>query len=384
MEQSLGAVLSPIDVRDYQLVCSSATTYPTSFELENMPEAKSQGLVSSCVAHALATIIEYISRKQGDETSEFSVGFIYGNRRETTYDDHGLIVRDALKTVCKYGNCIKEKFRYNIEVPDAIAVFENNYENLYQDALPHRFSSFYSCRSESEIKSALQKGYPLIIAIRWYKDIKVADGVLTTSRKESKQSGAHALVIYGWNETGWLIQNSHGKIWGDNGRATLPYDYPILEAYGIIDEISESMKSKRIQELELEVLRLLTNIDNLCIQVNKFTDLYDQINNTLDFYKHYTEMGVDDEKFILEKNCIIEDLYNQTKEMTVALTKTNEELTTLRTIIGDRTAEIEKLKNELVEIKKPFQSKFGKIVAKVLNAIFNMYNISINKQTNDK
>ena len=67
MEQGLGAVLSPIDVRDYQLVCSSSASYPTSFELENMPEVKSQGLVSSCVAHALATIIEYLFR--GAETS---------------------------------------------------------------------------------------------------------------------------------------------------------------------------------------------------------------------------------------------------------------------------------------------------------------------------
>ena len=44
------------------------------------------------------------------------------------------------------------------------------------------------------------------------------------------------MVLYGWDERGWKFQNSWSAFWGDGGRAVLPYDYHINEAYCVIDE----------------------------------------------------------------------------------------------------------------------------------------------------
>lgn len=59
------------------------------------------------------------------------------------------------------------------------------------------------------------------------------------------------MVIYGWNEQGWLVQNSWGKHWGANGRFTLPYNIPRKETWGVTDaksttlvEIKKPFKSK--------------------------------------------------------------------------------------------------------------------------------------------
>ena len=41
------------------------------------------------------------------------------------------------------------------------------------------------------------------------------------------------MLIYGWNECGYLVQNSWGKDWGDNGTAILPYEYEIDSAWAI-------------------------------------------------------------------------------------------------------------------------------------------------------
>ena len=43
------------------------------------------------------------------------------------------------------------------------------------------------------------------------------------------------MIIYGWNEQGWLFQNSWGRSWGTMGRAILPFDAPLKEAWGVID-----------------------------------------------------------------------------------------------------------------------------------------------------
>ena len=77
---------------------------------------------------------------------------------------------------------------------------------------------------------------PVIFAIPWYDDMEVINGMLTSEQKGD--AGGHCMVIYGWNQYGWLIQNSWSSKWGDKGRAILPYDMKIREAYGIVDTIT--------------------------------------------------------------------------------------------------------------------------------------------------
>ena len=90
--------------------------------------------------------------------------------------------------------------------------------------------------TDEEIKTSLMKNGPVIFAMKWYKDIKVIDDVITTSQKAD--GGGHCMVIYGWDERGWKIQNSWGKNWAKDGRAILPYNVKIREAWGIIDTLT--------------------------------------------------------------------------------------------------------------------------------------------------
>ena len=94
--RTFGAIKSPKDVRDYRAVCvAAASSFPAEFEL-TMPAVKDQGAIGSCVAHSLATVVEYFSRHQGDDNREMSTGYIYGNRLNSSHAGAGMIVRDAL------------------------------------------------------------------------------------------------------------------------------------------------------------------------------------------------------------------------------------------------------------------------------------------------
>jgi hypothetical protein len=46
----------------------------------------------------------------------------------------------------------------------------------------------------------------------------------------SQQAQGHAITIVGYNTNGFIIKNSWGKSWGDNGYATVSYDYHRLFA----------------------------------------------------------------------------------------------------------------------------------------------------------
>lgn len=237
----LGALMSKKDVRDYKL-SYTMPEFPESFEL-TLGKVKNQGSVGSCVAHAIAETIEYHNTLAGND-NKMSVGYIYGNRRCSTYTGYGMRTRDALKGTCAYGDALYSDFPYNEEVPGIITKFENKVDDLHDEASKAHFASYYKLSTPEEIKTALMKDGPVVFAVYWYDDMKVKNGVLVSDYKKEDKSGGHCMVIYGWCKDGWLIRNSWGTLWGIGGNAILPFDAPMREAWGVSDDKSNTPLKK--------------------------------------------------------------------------------------------------------------------------------------------
>ena len=265
INETLGALPFKVDVRDYKLSVTQEE-FPESFEL-NKIRVKSQGSVGSCVAHSLAEVNEYFNREQENINKVMSTGFIYGNRRNSLSKKSGMYVREALSNLCKYGNVFKEDFNENVEVPEAIELFENRFDSLKEKAFPNRISSYFRLMSDNDIKYALMNYGPVVFAMTWYEGIKVdANGIMQVNTK-NKKTGGHCMIIYGWNKDGWLIQNSWGNSWGKQGRAILPYNVKKAEAWGITDEItlenSDIKKSKFNTTFARFIAKILNFLANL-------------------------------------------------------------------------------------------------------------------------
>jgi hypothetical protein len=69
-----------------------------------------------------------------------SVGYIYGNRTSSKHKGKGMIIRDALADVCKFGDVEYSLFPYNKEVPEIINLFESKKTNLFNQGYPNRIS----------------------------------------------------------------------------------------------------------------------------------------------------------------------------------------------------------------------------------------------------
>lgn len=343
--ESFGAIPSPRDVRDYRGVCAvSADAFPDEFEL-SMPKVKNQGQVGSCVAHSLASTIEYFNAVQGDSADEISPGFIYGNRAENDYTGVGLIVAQALNRVTKCGSVSTKVFNKHVEVPEMQEIVKSKIMELLPEAFPNRITSYFRLYDDASIKASLMQNGPVVFAMNWFEDIKVVNGVLTTEAKSSKSS--HAMVIYGWNEKGWKIQNSWGVFWGTGGRAILPYSVPRFETWGIIDTYSEATKNKKIDELVLTVETLrkeLTETDkNLSMLEESLRD------NMNDLDKKDTEY------------MSLQSQYSKLKKEYTSQLKKLEEY----------EKQIDVLNQKLIDVEKPYRSAIGQLVAKILNFILN-------------
>jgi len=234
--QAFGALPFKFDVRDYKLSYEEMTL-PDEFELK-APKIKSQGAVGSCVAHSIAEANEWFHREQEKTDKLMSTGFIYGNRRNSASKSEGMYIREALNNMCKYGNVFKEDFKENKEVPEAIDLFEERFDSLKEKAYPNRFSTYFRLNSIEDIKYALYNYGPVVFGMTWRDGISVDKNGIMQVDEKAKKSGGHCMLIYGWNEKGWLIQNSWGSGWGKGGRAILPFDIKLSEVWGITDEVT--------------------------------------------------------------------------------------------------------------------------------------------------
>ena len=334
--KSFGAIPSPVDVRDYKGVCAvNSSELPSEFEL-TMPDVKNQGSIGSCVAHCLASLIEYYNATQGDSTDKISVGFIYGNRAETQHNGTGMVVNQALNRVKKCGSVKHSRFSKHVEMPEMAELVKAKLADLLPDAFPNRISSYFRLDTDEAIKASLMQNGPVIFAMNWFKDLEVIDGVMTTDLEESDSH--HCMIIYGWNEIGWKIQNSWGTTWGKKGRAILPYSIPRTETWGITDHYSEAMRTAEVESLKTQIGELETKLykaeeDLMNLQTNYRNDSEDYDERYDMLYKAYNE----------------------------ALDK-----------IIDYELKIEDLSKELLEIKQPFTSAIGKFFAKILNYLYNL------------
>lgn len=204
-----GCLPSPPDSRDYRISAfldmpsgsGSSDTFPKSYAVPYLPSIKNQGKVNSCTAFALSYIFECINQKLRGQVDVFSTGYLYGNRRETTYTGEGQIMRDSVKGAYKHGDVKATVWDNNLEVPEAIEIFEQEYDKIHSCSRK-LIKGYVRIYEEDEAKAFMYRyGIPLYVNTHTKYVNPLSGG-----------NGLHAMVAteYSFNHI-FKCQNS----WGD-------------------------------------------------------------------------------------------------------------------------------------------------------------------------
>lgn len=269
-----GCLPPKFDIRDYSFKKKTAftTNFPSEFSCKKNNRVKNQEQICSCVAHATSTILE------NNCEEELSTNFIYGGQFYIcNKEGKGMYLRDACKIAQKYGDPLEKSCPGNDEVQKCYLIAKKALDDeiILKEAKNYKIEFYVNLKTTDEIKYALMTYGPVLASIKWYSDThlvrwfsngKITDNVLTSSFQTDYSY--HAIMIYGWNEIGFLIQNSWGKEWGDNGCAILPYGYGVEEAKGLSREKEFTVYQKKNNKILNLIYKSINFIVNLFY--NKF------------------------------------------------------------------------------------------------------------------
>lgn len=188
-------IFSPQDDRDFHQedVMKATLILPDEYLAPQTP-ILNQGMVGSCVAHALATCLAQGQEIIFNRSDNFSRGFIYANRAEKDFQYSGMIIRQALKQLNKCGDVFYKDFPYNKEYPGIKVKLEDQLPELLHKAAPYAILNYFRCFTSDEIKQTIINHGAVIIAVNVY------DGFgrnVELPKEGEKSQGGHAMAIVG-------------------------------------------------------------------------------------------------------------------------------------------------------------------------------------------
>ena len=193
---------------------------------------ENQSELGSCVANATVGALEMRRIYGGLTHVDLSRLFVYFNARiahQATNLDDGTYIRLALVSLSKMGVCPEDLCPY-----DTSQVFVRPTWKAYRKAYAYKIDKYYKIMSTGsrridDIVTALKGHCPVMFGAKvwnYFKRIK-SDGEVDMPRMNDVLAGTHAMLIVGvkQKERKFIVRNSWGEDWGDDGYCYLGYDY---------------------------------------------------------------------------------------------------------------------------------------------------------------
>jgi hypothetical protein len=250
--RTLDARPDRLDLRDREFapqVRSLAACWPDDAQLARvLPGYVAAGLVrdqgndGACTGFGLSCVVNYLLfRRQletGARTAPESVSprMLYHLAR--FYDEwpgdayEGSSCRGALKAWHKHGVCSEQLWPYSGKKPG----FQRPRAGWDIDALTRTVGVYYRVNHASvvDMQAAIFQIGAIYVAAQVHdgwnlpgkKTLPIAHASLPGIRpiRNRKSLGGHAFALVGYNEQGFVAQNSWGTSWGQSGFAILPYE----------------------------------------------------------------------------------------------------------------------------------------------------------------
>lgn len=169
-------------------------------------------VVHNCLSFAVTAIKEVQENIDCGYKSYFSPQFIYDQRGNTSA---GMYPRTGMNILYNIGVVRESLYPYGTH--------HNINDEMKKEALNFKIKHYARVNSVIDAKMALFQNGPLLLAVPVF-------GSSTMSRMwvpNGKMVGGHAMCIVGYTKDSFIVRNSWGTNWNDNGYCYFPFnDWP--------------------------------------------------------------------------------------------------------------------------------------------------------------
>lgn len=208
-----------------------SSALPKSADLKRyFPPIKNQGKQGACSSFSLTSVFEYFLNNETQIKDDMSEAYVYYNAREIQGDtsiDEGANLYNVIRGMADKGVCLEELCPYDPAVFD-----KRPSDDAYEDGKEHTVSTATDVPVTVEaVKSAINDGYPVVGCFRIFNSLQDnTNGYIplpTDEERRQEKESFHAMVICGYNDRHghFIVRNSWGTDFGDNGYCYLPYSY---------------------------------------------------------------------------------------------------------------------------------------------------------------
>lgn len=202
-----------------------------------------QGALGSCVANSGLGAVRMSQVRQmiaaGVENPSPPLGsrlLGYYNARsyhEATEIDKGTYIRFFFKALNQFGFCPESEWPY-----DTTRFAERPDQHVYRRAFDQRDpTDYYRITGVGDarlvaIRKAITLGHPVVFGTTISKDMTMGRGVrevMNPPTDPEQYAGGHAMIVEGYDPTGFTILNSWGEGFGRRGRCVFSADYMAWE-----------------------------------------------------------------------------------------------------------------------------------------------------------
>ena len=251
-DRRLGWTPDHPDIRDYKLkTWAAASALPPMVDLRSIcPPVVDQGQLGSCTANAIGSLMWFMAMKQALGPKLYGAPsrlFIYYNERDmegSVDSDAGAMIRDGIKSVATLGVCPEDEWPYS----DAnLPIVANAYQTkptpqCYADAQLDKAIVYERLDNTvaEQLKSTLADGFPFVMGFTVYDSFMSQDvastGVVPMPAKDENVLGGHAVMAVGYDDAKsvYIVRNSWGPTWGDQGYFYMPAAY--VESRDLADD----------------------------------------------------------------------------------------------------------------------------------------------------
>jgi C1A family cysteine protease len=143
--------------------------------------------------------------------------------------DSGAEIRDGMKAINRWGICSEEKWSYDISkfrVKPSRAAYN-------EGAKCKIFDYARIAQSLTHLKSVLASGDPFVFGFSVYESFESDEvartGIMPMPSMRENMLGGHAVLAVGYDDSlnMFIVRNSWGSGWGQQGYFLMPYNFII-------------------------------------------------------------------------------------------------------------------------------------------------------------